>query len=395
MNNGFDRLLRVVSTLTRILIAPASNMKVAVLLYAMIAVILLIILVVGMMVIMTAPADKRARQVSREKRGRVRAQPRAATPMSRKTRLLLGLGIGAGLLSAWMLAGSVTSDPKLCKSCHWPASQHAKAEKSKDPHARVGCVSCHESGGVVRRFVTGVPLRLHHLAIVSSGEGTGSEYGQVTARACTSCHASALPRTSTNAERGLKVSHAEPLAASATCTDCHTMSDGIVGVHNAGMGPCLRCHDDRRASSACTTCHTGTVTAAARARTASFRGAQIREVKCSGCHDEKRDCDPCHGVRMPHPVEFKARDHARAGAVDLWFNGGKACRRCHTASRHPCQGCHTRLMGTAHGRSMAASHRRAASSACDTCHLQFAQFATRDFCDDVCHSPAAVAGSPR
>ena len=80
-----------------------------------------------------------------------------------------------------------------------------------------------------------------------------------------------------------------------------------------------------------------------------FRDAQIRDVSCSGCHDEERDCDPCHGLRMPHTTEFKLHAHARAAAVDIWYNGGKACGRCHTDSRNPCGRCHSELMGAAHG----------------------------------------------
>ena len=206
-------------------------------------------------------------------------------------------------------------------------------------------MSCHEPGGVIGRYVTGVPLRLLHSATASTGAGNAGDYGQATTRACTSCHAAALAGTTTNAERGLKMSHAEPLAASASCIDCHTMRNGIVSVHNAGMKPCLRCHDDVKASSACTTCHEGTVAAAARARTTSFQSVQISEVTCGGCHNEKRDCDTCHGIRMPHTTKFMAGAHARAAAVDIWYNGGATCRRCHTATRRPCTKCHSLVDG--------------------------------------------------
>jgi hypothetical protein len=98
---------------------------------------------------------------------------------------------------------------------------------------------------------------------------------------------------------------------------------------------------------------------------------------------------------MPHTTGFMSGGHARAAAVDIWYNGGKTCRKCHTTTRRPCTQCHTSLMGKAHGTGMATSHRRAAPSACNTCHQQWAPIATRDFCKDVCHSPAAIAASPR
>jgi hypothetical protein len=257
-------------------------------------------------------------------------------------------------------------------------------------------VECHESGGVVGRYLTGVPGRLMHLAAAQS-PGRADEYGRVTVAACSSCHEAALAGVAMNEARGLKVSHAEPMAASATCIDCHELRAGVVGAYNAGMTPCLRCHDAKRASARCPTCHDERA-AAARVRTTSFADVQIPEVRCGGCHDEKRDCDRCHGLRMPHTAAFLSYAHARAAAVDFWNNGGKVCSHCHTATRRPCQKCHGGLLGKGHGAGtawLARGHQKATADSCDSCHRTFAYRTTRDFCKDVCHTPAAVAGSPR
>jgi len=395
MNGVTDRLGQLVATLTRLLISPGSNRQAAYALYGIIAALLLIVLVVGLMIVLGAPEDEVADTAAPDKRKDARDTRRAARPKNPRARLLLGLGIAVLLAGVWVAAGFTTSDPGMCKSCHWPASEHAKADTGRDPHARVDCVACHEPGGVIGRYVTDVPLRVLHIAIESVSTSSGAEYGKITARACTSCHSESLPGTTTSRERGLKMSHAEPLAASASCIDCHTMRGGIVSVHNAGMTPCLRCHNDAPASTVCTTCHVGNTTAAARVRTTSFRSVQVPEVSCGGCHNEKQKCDPCHGTRMPHTTAFKAGAHARAGAVDFWYHGGKACSRCHTASRRPCTQCHSPLLGKAHGTSLATSHRGGSSSSCNTCHGQYAPISTRDFCRDVCHSPAAIEASPR
>jgi hypothetical protein len=371
--------------------------------------VLILILIIGLMFVMSAPDDEApakvppARRKDTQKRssdspqGRKDSQGerRAASPKSLRMRLLIGAGLAAALVGVWLAAGYTTSEPAFCESCHRSGSVHAQAKNGTDPHKKVGCVACHESGGVIGRYATGVPFRLLHLAAASFGAGGRTEYGQVTTRACSSCHASALSGTTSSSELGLKMSHAEPLAASASCLDCHTITSGAVGVHNVGMKPCLRCHNDVKASSACETCHTGTVAAATRASTTSFQNAQIAEVTCGGCHNEKRDCDSCHGIRLPHTAQFMNGGHARAAAVDIWYNGGKTCRKCHTASRLPCTRCHSPLMGRAHGTGMATSHRGAASSACNTCHQQLAPISTRDFCKDVCHTPAEIASSPR
>ena len=169
-----------------------------------------------------------------------------------------------------------------------------------------------------------------------------------------------------------------------------------MAAHNAGMDPCLRCHDDVGASAKCATCHVKNAAAAARVRATSLARPQIEQVSCGGCHDEVRDCDPCHGMRMPHTNEFMSHAHARAAAVDFWYNGGKSCGRCHSESRRPCR-CHSGQLGHAHGTTpwLAKGHQAAEVSACNTCHATYAYVTTRDFCKDVCHSEAAIAASPR
>jgi len=397
MNEALAPMRQSFAMLVRILVDPTSNMRVALLLYATIALILLLVLAVGTMYVMGTPDDRPTTTTTTEKRRTTAGKaPRKPKRLSGRTRALLAVGAVVVILAVWVFAGFTTSDPGLCKSCHWPAAQHAKADAATDPHTRVACVSCHETGGALGRYVTGVPFRVLHLGMAWAGSGSDTGYGQATSQACASCHAKTLAVTSINADRGLKVSHAEPMAASAGCTDCHAMSNGTVSVHNRGMTPCLRCHDDKSASSACATCHTEKA-AAARARTTSFQGVQIRDVKCGGCHNEKRDCDPCHGARMPHSSDFLGHAHARAAAVDIWFNHGNGCRRCHTAQRRPCTRCHSSLIGKGHGvpSGLATSHQHAQSASCNTCHQKYASIATRDFCKDVCHDAAAIAASPR
>jgi hypothetical protein len=422
---SIQRALGVLSTL---LLNPTMNLTAAFLLYGVIIVALLIFLVVAIMFLMGAGEDdepgepqepvvnegfentpvgevfeglepgaatatgKPAAQAPARRKGRT-----PAPPMGPGGRLLVAFAAALVLLVAWVGTGYTTSAPSVCKGCHWPASEHAKAAAGTDPHAQVACVACHEPGGTFGRYLGDVPARLAHFVDTQSKGAQSGDYGAVTRAACSHCHASALSRVSTDQARGLKMSHREPLAASATCLDCHTFRTGVVAGHNAGMAPCLRCHGSKKASAACATCHDEKAATAARVRTASFSGVQIPEVSCGGCHDEKKQCDWCHGVRLPHTLEFMTYAHSRAGAVDFWYNGGKTCGRCHTATRRPCQKCHSKIMGRAHGTgsALARTHRRATSQACNTCHLQWAYAKSRDFCRDLCHSPAAVAASPR
>jgi hypothetical protein len=386
---------------------PAINPKAAFIVYGTIGVSLLIVLVAGIVFMMRAPkGDKVSRERSpaadsstvrpgalrsrRERAPHTRMTPRARIAAAVVAILLVGV--------SWAATGSTTSESAVCKDCHWPAATHATAVAGTDVHASVSCVSCHETGGIVGRYLTGVPARLMHFADSQASTPRQGEYGRVKVAACSACHEASLKGVATNEARGIKISHSEPLAASATCLDCHAMRAGVVGPHNVGMAPCLRCHDAEHASVKCVTCHDESAGSAARARTTSFAAAQIVDVSCGGCHNEKRDCDGCHGMRLPHTTEFKMYAHARAGAVDFWYNGGKACSRCHTSARRPCQKCHAELLGREHGAGaswLARGHQKATAQACDTCHREFAYTATRDFCKDLCHTPAAIEASPR
>jgi hypothetical protein len=405
MQGVHPKLSELFSTLTYILLAPTSNLKAAFLLYGSIALLLLIGLVIAILIIMGSTKEDEAVGLPGQGEattiagapGSGRAK-RSKPPMGPRARLAVAVGIVLVLVAAWTLTGYTTSNPALCKNCHWSASEHAKAPAGSDPHVHVSCVSCHEPGGAVGRYLSGVPARLIHFAASQSSTPPQNDYGRVTVSACSSCHAAALKGVATNETRGLKVSHKEPMAASATCIDCHALRAGAVGAHNAGMTPCLRCHDAKHASAECDTCHDERTASAARARTTSFSDVQIPYVSCGGCHNEKRDCDTCHGIRLPHSPEFMAYAHARAGAVDFWYNGGKTCSRCHTASRRPCQRCHGTLLGRGHGTGTTSSvraHQTATSASCNTCHLQFAYSTSRDFCKDLCHTPAAIQASPR
>ena len=171
----------------------------------------------------------------------------------------------------------------------------------------------------------------------------------------------------------------------------------MVSRQTVGMAVCLRCHDAVTASSDCATCHDKKTAAAARAKTTSFAKAQVADVKCGGCHNEKTECDTCHGTRMPHTLQFKMNGHARAAAVDFWYNGGKTCTgsSCHTATRRPCSKCHTPLLGHGHSPAMAKDHQGATSARCNLCHQNWANPRSRDFCTDLCHTAAAKQESPR
>jgi hypothetical protein len=332
------------------------------------------------------------RRSSRATTERVKAPKVPQTPRAR----LIAAGIGIGVvLVVWVLTGMSTSANAVCDGCHVITPHNSLAEGTADPHAGRSCVACHEPGGGFGRYFSDVPARLLHFVDRGMTLGVQGEYGRIEQSACLSCHRDILEGVQLNEDRGIRMSHAEPLAAAVRCLGCHAPASGVVGAHKVGMNPCLRCHDSKSASAECETCHDKNASAAARVRTASLASRQIREISCGGCHDEKKECDSCHGLRMPHSLTFKQSAHARAGAVDFWFNGGRTCGKCHTATRNPCQKCHDPSLGKGHPVSLAKEHTVATEAACDKCHQQWQFQKGRDFCADVCHTPAAIEQSPR
>lgn len=413
MEGGTIDLQRLPGELLTLLVDPTSNLLAALVLYAIITVVLLIVVVLAIMFIISTPEeDEEGGDASRAEYDAggdaddsagleplvgtddgVGAGAGSAAARPPRNRLVTLAWVAGTALAVWVAAGASTASDALCESCHVETA-HTLSTALADPHARVGCVSCHEPGGLPGRFVTGVPARVGHIAgsVFASG---GDAYGRVTEAACASCHRSGIAGVTVDDVRGLSMSHAEPLEAGVRCIECHRLTDGVVAAHTAGMNPCLRCHDSQTASAECATCHDETAAAAARARSTGFARPQVEWVRCGGCHDEQRYCDPCHGTRMPHSPDFMRYSHARAAAVDFWFNGGDGCVSCHTPERRPCTRCHTSMIGSGHGPGLAQTHSLASEQACNTCHQAWAFMPQRDFCADVCHSEAALAESPR
>lgn len=386
--NGLpDKLLQLLQN-------PGSNFEAAIALYAIIGLAVLIVVTAAVMFIMGS-SDDSDDEVEDAAVTEAPERPAVAEPATPKVRGPWWLFPAFGLVAIaimWIGIGYTTTSSSTCSSCHTKTA-HDEADRT-DAHRSVACVSCHEPGGAVGAYTVSVPGRVAHIVgAVLDAKRTPTGYGRVSGSACSSCHAPDIAKTTFDSSRGLRMSHAEPLKARAVCTDCHKLRQGSISTRGIGMGTCLRCHDSKKASGECSTCHDKKAAAAARVRKVAPQ-VQIKTVRCGACHNESRQCDSCHGTRLPHSEEFMAHAHARAGAADLWFNGGKACGKCHTAERRPCTKCHSAMLGKSHGQALAASHKAGNAAACNACHIDRAYAKTRDFCK-LCHSPEAIAGSAR
>lgn len=368
--------------IAEILADPLSNLHAALLLLAAATLLVSILFGVALLIAMKPRKDEVYIDTYE-----VDQQPLLTqTVPARGTRRWLGGGIlWLSLLAVWLLAGFMTSQPSVCTSCH-TSLPHVVAAKG-DSHKGQQCVSCHEPLGYPLSVVTGAPARVVHI-ITSFSKPSVDPYGQVRQTACLSCHKKTIKGTVSVESLGVRISHAEPMAAGAECIDCHRLTSGKIGPVAAGMDTCLSCHDEKTASSKCDLCHFEDVSVAVNRtdRTPASSSVLIATPDCGGCHDQK-SCDSCHGIRLPHTNEFKQFTHARAYAENLWNGDGTLCQRCHSASRNPCSKCHSSAMPS-HGPTLKESHKAAdpSGSGCVGCH-NTPTIKTRNFCVDLCHRP--------
>lgn len=395
--------------ITQVIDNPLSNVQASLLLLIAVVVGTLLAIVVAILVIGVGDETGRgtgsrpgsARPLpGRTSRGAApqrapKPPARVLTPAERRARLAGTVAVTiASLTAAWLLAGLTTGSELMCVSCHGSDMPHTErlSEESTDPHVDVSCVRCHEPGGITGSLTYSVPSRVTHFAQGIAGAEQVRGYGApVASAACARCHGAELRETVTVEARGVKVSHAEPLDAGAVCLDCHEMQSatGVVGTFTVGMAPCLRCHDGEQASAECAYCHTKDIAYAVNVNIEPQPKPLVPDKRCGSCHDQTA-CDACHGIRMPHSAEFITSEHPRTATLDIWYNGGRTCKKCHTETRNPCTSCHRKL-GPGHPISawprihgLGGPDVGANRAACLGCHGYLVGIQGRNFCG-VCH----------
>ena len=389
----------LLSYLTLILLNPTSNLRAAFLVYGSIALILLIVLVIAIIIIMGSTKEDEASQghgggAARRRSAGASEACEAPDEPARAPRCCGGHRVGLG--AAWTLAGYTTSDPALCKNCHWPASEHAKALPGTDPHATVPCISCHESGGTLGRYLPDVPARLIHFADTQSAIPAQEEYGRVTVAACSACHEAALVGVATNETRDSRSRtrsrwpHLPPASIATRCEQ--VWSARTTPAWRRACAVTMRSRRRPNAPRATTRRSRQPLGHAPRrlptsrypnSRAAAATTRSKSATRAMACGFRIRPSSWC--TRMPAPAP--------------WTSGTTAARRALVPHRLEASvpECHRRpsvaLMGRGRAGWRAGTRRR--RDRCDTCHRTFAYPATRDFCKDLCHTPAAVEGSSR
>lgn len=322
-----------------------------------------------------------------------RPAPVPLTPEQRRLARAQSVLFGTlAVVVVWGAFSVTTASETMCLSCHRDDMPHAERslEKPEDPHAQVNCIRCHESGTTLGYLTYDVGSRVGHYALGVASPKRAQGYGvPITGGACSSCHTGLAAKTVTVEDRGVRVSHKEPLDAGATCTDCHELQKltGVIGGWTVGMSSCLRCHDNVQASAECDSCHTKDIAFAVHSNTKPEPKRQIVGKRCYTCH-EKAACDSCHGTTMPHSENFKRVGHAYEATLDNWYNGGRGCQKCHPNHDMCLNSCHNKGAFPGHPigiwPSIHGNRPEAGYDSCDSCHGGMAYISGRNFCG-VCH----------
>lgn len=295
------------------------------------------------------------------------------------------------VILAFSAATAYTNQPSGCVQCHRgaPAKQLAQSV-----HKGIACIACHgQQGmtGLARQWVT----YGRWVTVYAASRQPPKQKGRgVDERACLGCHGQVLRETMV--ANGIRVRHSDFLQGR-WCKECHNSvahAELVLEPSRPSMSKCLPCHDGKRASLACETCHVKDAMLRTLAEDEGFGGGDMsraeQRASCYRCHNET-PCITCHGVRMPHPEDWMSKTrHARPA-----FKNKEVCWRCHfdkepfVPQPKDCQPCHRagRALEFHGGKGWVAEHGPQATGRktgvfadCFTCH--------GDTLCDLCHPPS-------
>jgi len=219
---------------------------------------------------------------------------------------------------------------------------------------------------------------------------------------CMGCH-EPIARGVTLSKTRVKMSHKEVIAQGQPCSvTCHPAAGHSNKSYTAGMSPCIVCHDGVKASAECDLCHVGdpaqswTVSAENTSTLGSgdilYTTVNAANRDCGACHNLKKECDSCHGIRMPHPQEFRESGHAMQSA----FEGKKVCWNCHQPGECNAR-CHQGISSvgvSGHGSNWKSQHGVGGPNTACSCHdARMRGVRNEPFCY-VCHDSPGRQSPP-
>ncbi|MBI4733641.1 MAG: NapC/NirT family cytochrome c [Rubrobacteridae bacterium] len=273
-----------------------------------------------------------------------------------------------------ILSGAVweTSQSGFCANCHEIRPDHTTWTASS--HSRVACVDCHEETGafgkLTRKALSVQNVSNHLLSAFVFPINNDSQLSKtIPSEQCTSCHNAPKDK-----EFGLLVfDHAKHVKTN--CAYCHNRvaHEGYTTYTNRiEMESCLKCHEDKKISVACVTCHPNGV---ASKPSTHLTGDWITthkpmaSAKCyTGCHSQSF-CNNCHKGAKTLPKSHKAANWNKTHKSSI---NASCAASCHTQSF--CNKCHknsTARPASHKTGNWVGSHKNSANTDCTkSCHIQ-------------------------
>lgn len=271
-----------------------------------------------------------------------REQRRELTAKSREYRRIALLVAGLSVLvlfTVTVIAGAGVRASVGCSVCH-SMEPYARAH-AESVHGTIACAECHARAGLLGV----VPDGLRALSWTGSALLGGTPSSSVTMgeSACLRCHETITAETIVN--NGIAVRHSDFIATTA-CSFCHGGTAHLVEgrVYRAAhMEDCTTCHTTALTDlGGCDLCHVSGSSEPRSENTTAWRvthGTEWESTHGMGDQSTCRSCHPvdfcvkCHGVRVPHAVDWAAV-HGR----DLSAETKAACATCHEPAW--CEDCH-------------------------------------------------------
>jgi nitrate/TMAO reductase-like tetraheme cytochrome c subunit len=314
-----DVWIQFLADLKQAITAPTADLRVTLMVVSILAIVVSILVLFGMIIYFYTTRGKRVLIVTK-------VQVRESDLLINRLLLLLFV------LVLLFTVNYYTESRESCLNCH--KKQYEYEALKQTPHKGIACIACHKQPGATGYLRHKVDFaRMLFVFYVTRKENINPAVGvkgSVADGACLRCHMEVLRKKVK--KDNLAMSHKEVTGQEFACTDCHSTvaHPGLTKPEKTySMFGCQTCHDGKQASNECRLCHPKYSMGEQVARDLQLPKVELsRKFNCYGaCHDEKKECLPCHGVTMPHPENWVGAhpEHVKYAA----FTKKKVCWRCH------------------------------------------------------------------
>lgn len=226
-----------------------------------------------------------------------------------------------GFLLTFTGAVSYYSNNSNCKNCHEMKQSHDSWQISS--HSSVSCTSCHSrnpSEGVFSIERTTIDRLLKHF--LKSEKNPKAYVGKAN---CLRCHSAIKKNIKSNRDSHVVNPHPVHLEAGLNCTHCHknlVHPKGASTSTRPRMKDCVNCHQSKKASIECLTCHFGTQ-------------EHLDKISQAGGYIPKEDegCNVCHTEK-----DVDKTDHRKAIINVGGYSGLETCFKCHVYAKKEVEG---------------------------------------------------------